>query len=59
VGAFHVFGLAFLVSKNKKEIKYKNIIIMLIVQFILAAVLLNTTFGYVLITGITNVFDHY
>jgi len=59
VGAFHVFDLAFLISKNKKEIKYKNKIIMLIVQFILVAVLLNTTFDYVLITGITNVFDHY
>ena len=57
-GITFVFGLAFLVSKNKKEIKYKNIVIMLIVQLILAAVLLNTTFGYVLITGITNVFDH-
>ena len=57
-GLLLVFGLAFLVSKNKKEIKYKNIVIMLIVQLILAAVLLNTTFGYVLITGITNVFDH-
>ena len=57
-GLLLVFGLALLVSKNKKEIKYKNIVIMLIVQLILAAVLLNTTFGYVLITGITNVFDH-
>ena len=30
---------------------------MLIIQFLLAALLLNTKFGYVLIKGITNVFD--
>ncbi|KOP81175.1 NupC/NupG family nucleoside CNT transporter [Cytobacillus solani] len=57
-GLLLVFALALLISKNKKEIKYKNIIIMLIIQFILAALLLNTTFGYILIKGITNVFDH-
>jgi len=57
-GLLLVFGLALLMSKNKKEIKYKYIVIMLIIQFILAALLLNTTIGYVLIKGITNVFDH-
>jgi len=57
-GLLLVFGLALLMSKNKKEIKYKYILIMLIIQFILAALLLNTTIGYVLIKGITNVFDH-
>ncbi|MFJ8264203.1 NupC/NupG family nucleoside CNT transporter [Rummeliibacillus sp. NPDC094406] len=57
-GLLLVFGLALLMSKNKKEIKYKNIIIMLIIQFLLAVLLLNTKFGYVLIKGITNVFDH-
>ena len=57
-GLLLVFALALLVSKNRKEIKFKNIFIMLIIQFILATLLLNTTFGYVLIKGITNVFDH-
>lgn len=57
-GLLLVFALAFLVSKNKKEIKYKNILIMLIIQIILAALLLNTKFGYVLIKGITKIFDH-
>jgi len=57
-GLLLVFALALLVSKNKKEIKFKNIFIMLVIQFILATLLLNTTFGYVLIQGITNVFDH-
>ncbi|MFJ7951128.1 NupC/NupG family nucleoside CNT transporter [Lysinibacillus sp. NPDC096418] len=57
-GLLLVFGLALLISKNRKEIKYKNIILMLIIQFLLAALLLNTKFGYVLIKGIANVFDH-
>lgn len=56
-GLLFVFGLALLMSKNKKEIKYKNIVIMLIIQFLLAALLLNTKFGYVLIKGIANVFE--
>lgn len=57
-GLLLVFVLALLMSKNKKEIKYKYIAIMLIIQFLLAALLLNTTVGYVLIKGITKVFDH-
>lgn len=57
-GLLLVFTLALLMSKNKKEIKYKYIAIMLIIQFLLAALLLNTTVGYVLIKGITKVFDH-
>lgn len=56
-GLLLVFALALLMSKNKKEIKYKYIVIMLIIQFLLAALLLNTTVGYVLIKGITKVFD--
>ncbi|MDM5246092.1 nucleoside transporter C-terminal domain-containing protein [Lysinibacillus sp. G4S2] len=56
-GLLLVFGLALLMSKNKKEIKYKNIVIMLIIQFLLAILLLNTKFGYVLIKGITNGFN--
>ena len=57
-GLVVILALALLVSKNKKEIKYKNILVMLITQFLLAMILLNTTFGYVLIKGITTVFDH-
>ncbi|WP_028389820.1 NupC/NupG family nucleoside CNT transporter [Bacillus cihuensis] len=56
-GLLLVFGLAFLVSKNKKEIKYKNIILMVVIQFLMAALLLNTRFGYILIKGVSTVFD--
>ena len=57
-GLLLVFGLAFLFSNNREEIRYKNLAILLVVQFILAALLLNTKFGYILIKGIANVFDH-
>lgn len=57
-GLLLVFGLAFLVSNNKKEIRYKNLAILLLVQFLLAALLLNTKFGYILIKGVAIVFDH-
>ncbi|WP_155592681.1 NupC/NupG family nucleoside CNT transporter [Lysinibacillus cavernae] len=57
-GLLLVFALALLMSKNKKEIKYKYIVVMLIIQFLLAALLLNTTVGYILIKGITKVFDY-
>ncbi len=56
-GLLLVFGIAFLMSKNKKEIKYKNIALMLVIQYVLAALLLNTKFGYILIKGIAGVFD--
>ena len=56
-GLLLVFGIAFLMSKNKKEIKYKNIAIMLVIQYLLAALLLNTRFGYVLIQGVASVFE--
>ena len=56
-GLLLVFAIAFLMSKNKKEIKYKNIAIMLVIQYLLAALLLNTRFGYILIQGVANVFD--
>lgn len=57
-GLLLVFGLAFLFSNNKKEIRYKNLAILLLVQFLLAALLLNTKFGYILIKGVAIVFDH-
>ncbi|WP_019240667.1 MULTISPECIES: NupC/NupG family nucleoside CNT transporter [Bacillus] len=58
IGLAVVFGLALIVSKNKKEIKYKYIVIMLVVQLLLAMLLLNTRFGFVVIKGIATIFDH-
>ncbi|MFX3661732.1 MAG: NupC/NupG family nucleoside CNT transporter [Ectobacillus sp.] len=56
IGLIVVFFLAFLASNNKRRIKYKPILIMLIIQLILAYLLLNTQFGLVLIRAISNLF---
>ncbi|WP_078411753.1 NupC/NupG family nucleoside CNT transporter [Priestia abyssalis] len=57
LGLFIVLGLAFAASSDRKNIQYKPIIIMVIIQLLLAYVLLNTKFGLVLITGIASVFE--
>jgi hypothetical protein len=46
-----------MVSNNKKEIKLKPIIIMLILQILLSFLLLNTEFGLVIIRGVSSLFD--
>ncbi|MEH7377746.1 NupC/NupG family nucleoside CNT transporter [Neobacillus drentensis] len=57
IGLLVVFGLAFVASNNKKNIKIKPIILMVIIQVILAALLLNTKFGLVLVKGFADVFS--
>ncbi|QGQ44836.1 NupC/NupG family nucleoside CNT transporter [Metabacillus sediminilitoris] len=56
LGLITIFLLAFLVSSNRKQIKYKPIAIMLVIQLILTYFLLNTRVGLILIQGISNVF---
>ncbi|WP_139892053.1 MULTISPECIES: NupC/NupG family nucleoside CNT transporter [unclassified Bacillus (in: firmicutes)] len=58
IGLLAVVGLALLVSSNRKQIKYKYIGIMVVIQIALAALLLNTKFGFVLIQGIATVFGY-
>ena len=58
IGLLAVVGLALLVSSNRKQIKYKYIGLMVVIQIALAALLLNTKFGFVLIQGIATVFGH-
>ncbi|CAG9609073.1 NupC/NupG family nucleoside CNT transporter [Pseudoneobacillus rhizosphaerae] len=53
-----IFLLAYIVSNNKREIKLKPIIIMLVLQLLLSFLLLNTEFGLVIIRGISTLFDH-
>ncbi|NHM33195.1 NupC/NupG family nucleoside CNT transporter [Neobacillus terrae] len=53
-----IFLLAYLVSNNRKGIKIKPIIIMLILQLILTYLLLNTEAGLIIIRGISALFDH-
>jgi nucleoside transport protein len=53
-----IFLLAYIVSNNKRGIKLKPIIIMLVLQLLLSFLLLNTEFGLVIIRGISSLFDH-
>ena len=53
-----IFLLAFIVSNNKKGIKFKPIGIMVILQLLFAYFLLNTEVGLVLIRGVSGVFEH-
>ncbi|EMA6342394.1 nucleoside transporter C-terminal domain-containing protein [Bacillus cytotoxicus] len=56
IGLLVVFVLGFLVSSDRKKIKYKPIAIMLVIQLALAYFLLNTKIGYVLVKGIADGF---
>ncbi|MGB3101609.1 MAG: nucleoside transporter C-terminal domain-containing protein [Psychrobacillus psychrotolerans] len=56
VGLIVVLGLAWIASSNRKEIKVRPTIQMLILQLILSFLLLNTKFGLIIIEGIAAVF---
>ncbi|MCM3737608.1 NupC/NupG family nucleoside CNT transporter [Bacillus cytotoxicus] len=57
LGLIVIFFLAFIASNNRKHIKFKPIILMLIVQLILSFLLLNTQVGLILITAVSNLFN--
>lgn len=57
LGLVVVLGLAFLASNNRKQVNFKPIGIMIVLQLILAYVLLNTKFGLVVIKGFAGVFE--
>ncbi|MES5266837.1 NupC/NupG family nucleoside CNT transporter [Priestia megaterium] len=56
IGLTVTFFLAFLVSSNRKEIKYKPILTLLVIQLILSYFLLNTSIGFILVKGIADAF---
>lgn len=57
VGLIVVLGLAWVASNNRKKIKVRPIIQMLVIQVILTFLLLNTKFGLILIKGIAAGFE--
>lgn len=57
LGILVVLFLAWLASSNRKEVKFKPIIIMIVIQIILSIFLLNTEFGYIIIKGISSIFS--
>ncbi|MEK4508455.1 NupC/NupG family nucleoside CNT transporter [Paenibacillus anaericanus] len=58
LGILIVFVLTYIASNDKRKIRYRPLILMVIMQIILAAVLLNTVVGELLIRAISGVFEH-
>ncbi|MEW5552776.1 nucleoside transporter C-terminal domain-containing protein [Peribacillus frigoritolerans] len=56
LGLLIVFGLAILVSSDRKKVKMKPIILMVVIQLVLTYLLLNTKFGLVIINSIADGF---
>lgn len=56
-GVLFVFLIGFLFSNNRKEIKYKRILIMLATQLLLVYFMMNTNIGLIIITNIGQFFE--
>lgn len=56
LGLLIVFGLAILVCSDRKKVKIKPIILMVVIQLVLTYLLLNTKFGLVIINSIADGF---
>ena len=54
LGLVLVFGLCFLLSYNRKAIKWKNIGIMLGVEFVIAFIIVKVPLGQMAITALSN-----
>lgn len=57
LGILVVFALTYIGSSDRRKIRYRPLIIMVVLQFILAFALLNTFAGEFLIKGFSNVFE--
>lgn len=57
VGLIVILALAWIGSSDKKNIKYKPVFLMLILQFVLGFILLNTQVGNCLVGSIANGFQ--
>ncbi|NPC94664.1 NupC/NupG family nucleoside CNT transporter [Bacillus sp. WMMC1349] len=58
IGLVVVLGLAWIVSSGKKRVKYRPVIVMIVLQFILGYILLNTEVGNYLIKGFAQGFGY-
>lgn len=58
IGLFVVLGLAWLVSSGKKRVKYRPVIVMIVLQFALGYILLNTGVGNYLVGGFAKGFGY-
>lgn len=58
LGLLVVFGLAYIASNGKKQIRYRPLAVMIVLQIVLAYALLNTEVGTWLIGGFSTVFKN-
>ncbi|MCE0448966.1 MULTISPECIES: nucleoside transporter C-terminal domain-containing protein [unclassified Brevibacillus] len=56
-GILIVIGLALLGSNSRKQVKYRPIIVMIALQFLLAFLLLHTKFGFIFVSAISKSFE--
>ena len=57
IGLVLVLALSFIISSDRKKIRYSPIVIMLVLQFLLGFILLRTTVGTTIVSGLAGVFD--
>lgn len=54
LGLLVVFGLAYLLSNNRKEIAFKSILILFIIQIVMALVMFKTAVGIKVVEAVSN-----
>ncbi len=57
VGLFAVLGLAYVASNDRKNIQIRPLITLIVLQFVMAFILLNTSAGNILISAIAEGFN--
>ncbi|MFH5184303.1 NupC/NupG family nucleoside CNT transporter [Paenibacillus sp. TAB 01] len=57
LGVLVVFGLTYAVSNDRRGIRYRPLLVMIVLQALLAFALLNTSIGELLIGGFASVFE--
>ncbi len=58
IGILIVFGLAYIASNDRKNIRYRPLLIMVVLQVILTFLLLYTPIGAKLVGGFSAIFEH-
>lgn len=58
LGLVFFIGTAWLTSKDRKKVKFKPIIVLLILQFLLGFILMNTSVGNLVVEGIAKIFNN-
>ena len=57
IGLIFIFGIAFLISTDKRAIKMKPLLVMFVLQLVFGFVLLRTTFGTTVVSLLAKLFE--